>query len=172
MMALAARMTVTALALLVFALAFSTNPASAEMRASLPWQSPDSWTCRYDWEGRTALHLAAASGDEWRVDLKLKIGENPNALDKHGVSVLSLGVYSKNPRVVASLLKAGALTNWGKLNPLFVAFAQESTEIVELLEQYGAQIDKPGKDRAVALQNRSLSIPEMIEVGTQGSDGR
>ena len=171
MIALAARMTVTALALLVLALAYSANPASAETRASQPWQSPGGWTCRYDWEGRTALHLAAASGDTWKVGLELKRGQNPNVLDKHEVSVLSLGVYSKTPRVVAALLKAGARTDWGRLNPLFVAFAQGSTEIVELLQQDGARIDKPSENRAVALQNRSLSIPEMIEVGTQDSKG-
>ena len=172
MMALAARMTVTALALLVLALAYSTKPASAETRASLPWQDPGPWTCEYDWEGRNELHRAAASGDTWKVRLELWFGQNPNALDKHGVSVLSLGVYSKNSRVVAALLKAGARTDWGRLNPLFVAFAQDSTEMVELLQQHGARIDKPSKDRAVALQNRSLSIPEMIEVGIKGSDSR
>ena len=172
MMALAARMSVAGLALLVLALACSTNPATAETRASLPWQDSGPWTCEYDWEGRTELHIAAASGDTWKVQLKLWFGQNPNALDKHGVSVLSLGVYSKNPRVVAALLNAGARTDWGGLNPLFVAFAQGSTEIVGLLQQHGARIDNPSKDRAVALQNRSLSIPEMIEVGIKGSDSR
>ncbi|TVY34151.1 Protein TANC1, partial [Lachnellula occidentalis] len=59
-----------------------------------------------DSDGRTALHVAAQSGDEEMVETLLKHGADPKALDKHGLDALHCAVKQGHEEVVETLLDA------------------------------------------------------------------
>jgi len=59
-----------------------------------------------DTNGRTALHVAAQSGDEEMVETLMKHGADPKALDKHGRDALYCAVEQGHEQVVEMLLDA------------------------------------------------------------------
>lgn len=59
-----------------------------------------------DSDGRTALHVAAQSGDEEMVETLMKHGADPKTLDKHGLDALHCAVKQGHEEVVEILLDA------------------------------------------------------------------
>lgn len=64
-----------------------------------------------DVEGRTALHWAAARGDERSTLVLLSRGANPSTMDKNGRRPLHLAADTSRAGCVRLLLEAGAPTN-------------------------------------------------------------
>lgn len=62
-------------------------------------------------KGRTALHIAAASGNEDIISILIENGSILNAKDKRGDRPLHVATSGKHPRVVLLLLQKGAHVN-------------------------------------------------------------
>jgi len=105
--------------------------------------------CVESYDGRTALHYAAFRyTDVDAVRVLLDHGADPNARDRHGDTPLYVACKFNNVlRKIKALLRAGADVNCcerGK-GALHVACTNGSTATVELLLQYGADVDEPYK---------------------------
>jgi palmitoyltransferase ZDHHC13/17 len=58
--------------------------------------------------GLTPLHWAAQQGDEVSVEVLLKFGANPNAVDRNGLTALHWAASGGNRSCISQLLEAGA----------------------------------------------------------------
>ncbi|XP_058097518.1 potassium channel KOR2-like [Magnolia sinica] len=67
--------------------------------------------CKMDYDGRTALHLAASRGYEDIVRFLIQRGANVNCIDKFGNSPLLEAVKAGHDKVSALLVKHGAILN-------------------------------------------------------------
>ncbi|KFY12770.1 hypothetical protein V492_03666 [Pseudogymnoascus sp. VKM F-4246] len=59
-----------------------------------------------DSDGRTALHVAAQSGDEEMVETLVKHGADPKIIDKHGLDAIHYAVTQGHEEIVEILLDA------------------------------------------------------------------
>ena len=64
-----------------------------------------------DYDGRTALHLAAASGHINIVQFLLRKKADPNPKDRFGLSPLDWAIQTKNQPIIDILKNAGAVSN-------------------------------------------------------------
>ncbi|XP_010252297.1 PREDICTED: potassium channel KOR2-like isoform X1 [Nelumbo nucifera] len=67
--------------------------------------------CKTDYDGRSALHLAASRGHEDIVKFLMQRGANVNCIDKFGNTPLLEALKSGHDSVAAILVKNGALLN-------------------------------------------------------------
>ncbi|NYZ77213.1 ankyrin repeat domain-containing protein [Candidatus Micrarchaeota archaeon] len=95
---------------------------------------------------------AAEKGDTGKVADLLKMGADPNAKDKYGVSALSYAAYERHVEITRLLLENGADPDSKsklEISPLFGAvgegylrkYSNYSREIVELLISKGAEVN-------------------------------
>ena len=98
-------------------------------------------------DGTTALHRAAWANDAAAVRRLLKSGAPVDAVNRYGVSALSLAAANGNADIVAQLLAAGAdLPGADRALPdgqtvLMLAARTGSEPVVRLLLGRGAQVD-------------------------------
>ena len=59
-------------------------------------------------DGKTALHLAARTGNAWAVKALVAAGADVNAQDGKGIPVLTEAIRAKKVEIVRELLEAGA----------------------------------------------------------------
>ena len=94
-------------------------------------------------QGTTALHVAAARGEEQMIHLLLHAGANLNARIKTGATPLIFAVQTKHLNTVRILIEKGAdinIRDWKGRTALAWAKQVGATEIVEFLIQNGAHI--------------------------------
>jgi len=61
-----------------------------------------------DYQGTTALHLAAQTGNLPITEILLSHGADPHRMDKEGETPLALAAFHDHPSVVTRLFEAGA----------------------------------------------------------------
>ena len=91
--------------------------------------------------GYTALHRAAADGDEDVLTLLLENGADPNAATNYGLTPLHSAIAAVRPAAVRMLLARGANPHQALshgLTPLHWAAIRGAAPIVEFLLAYGA----------------------------------
>lgn len=125
--------------------------------------------------GNTFLHLTAQSGNCQLVQLSLKLGCNVNAQNCRGYTPLLCSDFT-NPRIVESLLKAGAdvhiIDNRNGASPLHLAVKTKSLDSVTLLLNAGVDVNHADFSGALALNYavdaELLDIAQvLVERGTQ-----
>src|SRR5215475_1387336 len=62
-------------------------------------------------DGTTALHWAVRADDLETTDLLIRAGANVSAANREGVTPLMLAATNGSPRILSSLIKAGANPN-------------------------------------------------------------
>ncbi|XP_067848048.1 ankyrin repeat and SOCS box protein 2 [Heptranchias perlo] len=100
--------------------------------------------------GISPLHLAAQHNRDDVIEELIEAGYNINALlspersrlfeDKR-TSILYFAVYNNNAEATEMLLKAGANPNVDLINPLLISIRLGSIKIIQLLMEYGANIN-------------------------------
>lgn len=83
--------------------------------------------CAADSKRRTALHFAAAQGNEQTLQILLENGANPNAKDLNGNTPLHLAACTNQLKIVTLLLEAGASANAADFSgktPLDLAYSR------------------------------------------------
>jgi ankyrin repeat protein len=92
--------------------------------------------------GGTYMNCAASNRDTKMVKLLIKLGANPNGLAGCGMAPIILACGANDLLTAEVLLKAGANPNiYGHdINPLESARSSNHTEMVKLLQKYGAKI--------------------------------
>jgi ankyrin repeat protein len=131
--------------------------------------------------GYTPLHVASGLGQTPMVDLLLKAGGNPNALDTRGTP-LHAAVLGGHKEVVELLLKNGARFDIGDsrgtrpLNLLYRAAAWRPSydEIVEMLVRAGAPLESgPNNVSALVIaakMERKQLLTFLVEHGASATD--
>jgi hypothetical protein len=108
------------------------------------------------WENDTALHLAAARGDNDMVMLLLEHKADVNAKDEAGITPLHLAALHGQASVAKTLLGAGATVDAigfkDNDTPLIVAADNGRLGVVEVLLAYGANTNAVDKFGTTALQ--------------------
>jgi ankyrin repeat protein len=123
------------------ALLFACNEASPEKVESLLADGADI-ECR-DRYGRTPLVIATDSCHRDEIALLLiEKGANVSVQNHKGETVLLTSTFHCEPRVIVSLLEAGADVNHG--NPLSSAASRGDIDIVRWLVEAGADVDATG----------------------------
>ena len=96
-------------------------------------------------EGQTPLHAAVEVRNLELVKLLVDVGGDPTIVDLYGLSPLALAVHTGEEGICAHLLERGAVDgnsceNLGS-TLLHIAVASGNPAIVDLLIEYGAQVD-------------------------------
>jgi ankyrin repeat protein len=95
-------------------------------------------------DGRSALHLAAANGDEELVEMLLAAGANPNVQNRVGETPLHFAAAHGNIETVRILIAHGAFLNarsrYTRITPVMAAAESGYADVVELLIQRRADI--------------------------------
>uniref|UniRef100_A0A7N0TBX2 Potassium channel n=1 Tax=Kalanchoe fedtschenkoi TaxID=63787 RepID=A0A7N0TBX2_KALFE len=105
-----------------------------------------------DKNGRTALHIAAASGNENCALLLLDYGADPNSRDSEGSAPLWEAMLNGHESMVTLLIDNGATTYCGD-EGLFACTAAEQNNLKLLKEiaRYGGNVTQPRSDGTTAL---------------------
>jgi TonB family protein len=108
---------------------------------------------RRDFEGCTALMLAAERGLPDMVRLLLSAGADPRMRDKFGRSALMLGAASGNVEVMTELLPAGMVNARSErgATALMAAAAAGNPDLVRMLLSARAQVNQRAVDGTTAL---------------------
>ena len=139
-----------------------------------------------DYDGKTALILAAYDGNEEIVELLIENKAEVNIVDEDGRTALIYAIYDGNEDIVHLLIendaKVNVIDNDG-MTPLIYAIFEGNNEIVELLIQNRADLFVSDNDGRTALIWASMEGHEKIarliigkiaeaEVKKANSDGK
>ncbi|XP_060961425.1 potassium channel AKT1 isoform X2 [Cannabis sativa] len=105
-----------------------------------------------DVNGRTAMHIAAANGNEHCVVLLLEYGANPNATDLLGNVPLGEAIQGKNEAIIKLLLENEAeipSRDFGRFACILVE--QNNLELLRMFADYGYDVTMPKIDGTTAL---------------------
>ena len=129
-------------------------------------------------DGTTALHWASHLEQIDLVNLLLGKGADPNAVNRYGVTPLSLAATNGSPATVASLLDAGAKPNtfspYGE-TPLMTAARTGNAKVVSLLLTAGANVNTKETWRGqtalmwAAAEKNAAAAKVLIEMGADVS---
>jgi ankyrin repeat protein len=95
----------------------------------------------------SAIHAAAAKGDDETLEECIRLGQDVDAMDEHGETPLHVAVREGQEMTVMTLLHAGAssaLRDGVGLLPIHWAVLKGCPGLVLLLLQYGADVN--GRD--------------------------
>jgi ankyrin repeat protein len=95
-------------------------------------------------DGPWTLTSAISHRQPGVVEMLLKLGVNPNAVDANGDYPLDLAAQKGDSQIVQSLLSRGATVNFRNKTgsfPIHTAALNGNTEVVKLLLDQGAEID-------------------------------
>ena len=120
------------------------------------------WVFRRWFNGRTRLHDAVEKGDKDRILKYLAEGDDVNAADKSGLSLLWISVKRGDAEISALLLSHGADPNIPHIanvdnpiynQPLEYAAYTGRTDIMQLLISAGANINEMDGKGSMAIMN-------------------
>ncbi|KAL2609562.1 hypothetical protein R1flu_028135 [Riccia fluitans] len=109
-----------------------------------------------DQTGRTALHIAAASGNVDMVEMLLEAGAIVDVVSKSGQTPLLEAVYMGHFEIVLSLLGRGASTeakNSIGWTAIHLAASWNHVDIVSLLIEKGAELEAADREGRTALHS-------------------
>jgi ankyrin repeat protein len=124
-----------------------------------------------DEEQRTSLMNATQDGHRELVRMLLEAGADPNLRDADGWTPLDVAVYRKALDLIWLLVHFGADVNAQDdlgISVLMraVLASNGSTEVVDLLQRWGARADLPEFPRAAALaRNLGISLAQGSQLG-------
>nr|XP_009392582.2 PREDICTED: potassium channel KOR2-like isoform X2 [Musa acuminata subsp. malaccensis] len=105
-----------------------------------------------DYDGRTALHMAACKGHEQVVKFLIQRGSNTNCIDKFGTSPLFETLKTGNDRIAAILVENGAILNLDDAgNYLCEVVTNGNIDLLRCLLEYGANPNSKNYDRRTPL---------------------
>ncbi|THU58798.1 hypothetical protein C4D60_Mb03t18240 [Musa balbisiana] len=105
-----------------------------------------------DYDGRTALHMAACKGHEQVVKFLIQRGSNVNCIDKFGTSPLFEAMKAGNDRIAAILVENGAILNLDDAgNYLCEVVTNGNIDLLRCLLEYGANPNSKNYDRRTPL---------------------
>jgi ankyrin repeat protein len=128
-------------------------------------------------DGTTALHRAAWANDAAAVRRLLKAGASVDAVNRYGVSALSLAASNGSPDILAQLFAAGAhLQRADQTLPdgqtvLMLAARTGNVPSIQLLLEHGAQVDaretRTGTTALVwaVIDDRADAVRALIKAG-------
>ncbi|HEX5226395.1 MAG TPA: ankyrin repeat domain-containing protein [Bryobacteraceae bacterium] len=128
-------------------------------------------------DGTTSLHLAVRANDLALTDRLIQAGADVNAATRYGVSPLSLAATQGNPKILESLLKAGAKPAQAESalrdgqTLLMLASKAGDAAAVNLLIEHGANVNaaetRTGTTAIMwaAIYNQSRAIKVLAEAG-------
>ncbi len=123
-----------------------------------------------DADGRRPLHVAAAQGEYVIARMLVKAGAELEALDRDGHTPLQVAILSARPRVAELLVKLGARYDADALLDAVVDKGLAQRDIIRLLVEWGADLNRRGKDgatplvRAIRAGNRVL-VKNLVQQG-------
>ncbi|KAK7351400.1 hypothetical protein VNO77_10830 [Canavalia gladiata] len=105
-----------------------------------------------DKNGKTALHIAAAKGNEHCVTLLLEYGADPNSKDMDGNVPLWEAMKGKHESATKLLMDNGADISYADVGQLAcAAVEQNNIEALEKMVQYGMDTTQPKRNGTTAL---------------------
>jgi len=127
-----------------------------------------------DTDGSTALHWAVRRDDLDTANLLLRGGANVKAVNRYGVTPLSLASINGNAPMIAALLKAGADPNTslpGEESVLMTAARTGKVDAVKVLIAHGADVKFKESQRGqtalmwAAAEGNTAVVQELVEHG-------
>jgi lysophospholipase len=112
-----------------------------------------------DYDGRTALHLAAAEGQFDTVCFLLRMGADPNIIDRWGMGPIGDAIKNNHEDVVQILAeKGGRLDRAQGISMMYLAAKNGNLRLLKNLYLAGVEIHLCGEDG-----NNALDIAEKYE---------
>ncbi|MDH5656751.1 MAG: ankyrin repeat domain-containing protein [Spirochaetia bacterium] len=116
-----------------------------------------------------SIHEISSAGDTRKLEILLLIGENPNSVDKHGLTPLFYACANGHPDTVRMLLQAGAEVNFQTrkgLTPLHnaAAYKREHIQILDMLIKAGADVNMRNEEGAAPLHNATFGWGAQIQI--------
>lgn len=140
--------------------------------------------CAPDSKRRTALHFAAAQGNERTLQILLENGANPNAKDLNGNTPLHLAACTNQLRIVTLLLQAGAsadAADFSGKTPLDLAcsrlrvlhgdqsirgqpsiYCEEVKQVIELIKAYMLRLGDKQAEETLETMNNMLQNSQAV----------
>ena len=122
-----------------------------------------------DYNGYTALYLAAEEDEDAIAKILIKAGATVDALSKSGRSPLHAAAYNNSPKLAKTLIDAKAQINLQDKDgetPLYMAVEYGALGIVRELIEAGANVNLPNNQGstplAIAKLNNADAIVEML----------
>lgn len=117
--------------------------------------------------GITPIYLAARNGSRAMTEILLNAGASANETFNEGETVLMTAARTGDVQTVKALLDAGAVVDaredWHGQTPMMWAAAQKHSEVIALLEEYGAQVNATSSleewERQITMEPRDKWLP-------------
>ncbi|KAL5559284.1 hypothetical protein UlMin_035495 [Ulmus minor] len=104
-----------------------------------------------DVNGKTAMHIAAANGNEHCVALLLQYGANPDIKDLAGNIALWEAILGEHEPVIKLLLENGVIRSSDAGHFACKLVEQNNLELLKDIVRYGYDVTQPGIDGSTAL---------------------